>query len=398
LSIAHRTLTVTYSIGIERHFSQHPDVLEGSNEIMGGMCQSSACQRCEGMPAAIDGAGTLYLWFPLGHSLGKGLLSLQRAEARYQPVGDKQCVLVRLNAGDIEGVVAGLMAAFSGEEARDTKTLFLARREEPQLADFAQVMPLQQLSTLLQSSWLIDILEQERVTSFFQPIVLATDPSHIFAHEALLRGIDGNGALMSPKPMFDLARDASLLFQLDRVARLSAIRTAGRLGIGSHIFVNFNPSSVYDPAFCLRSTVQAIDEFGIDRDRVVFEVVESDSYSDLDHLRSTLDYYRNAGFRIALDDFGVGFSSFGLVGQLKPDFIKLDMSLIHNVHIDPVKAVIANNILETANQLGIETVAEGVEVQEELDWARDHRATFVQGYFIARPTDTPIPSVETAKF
>jgi EAL domain-containing protein (putative c-di-GMP-specific phosphodiesterase class I) len=98
---------------------------------------------------------------------------------------------------------------------------------------------------------------------------------------------------------------------------------------------------------------------------------------------------RSSGYRVALDDFGTGFASFDLVQQLRPDFIKLDMSLIRDVHSDPVKSMIASKILEIADQLGIQVIAEGIETQDELIWARGHGATFVQGYFIARPSDHP---------
>lgn len=346
---------------------------------------TNTCARCGCLPAVADGAGTLYLWFPLGHSLGKGLLALKRLGLAFHAVHDRQCVVVSVDGDELATTISALVEMFTAEETRDTKVLFMPGSDDPALDDFGRTTTLHQLDTLLQSTWVLDILEYERVTSHFQPIVHADDPDSVFAQEALLRGIMPDWTIASPGRMFDLARDANLLFQLDRVARLSAIRQAGRQGIDSYLFVNFNPSSVYDPEYCLRSTVQAVDEAGLDRSRVVFEVVESDTYSDLDHLIGILNYYRNAGFSVALDDFGSGFSSFSLLQQLCPDFIKLDMSLIRNVDRDPVKAVIVRRVLEIAQDLGIMSVAEGVETQGEMEWSRAHGASLVQGYFIGRP-------------
>jgi EAL domain-containing protein (putative c-di-GMP-specific phosphodiesterase class I) len=93
---------------------------------------------------------------------------------------------------------------------------------------------------------------------------------------------------------------------------------------------------------------------------------------------------------IALDDLGAGFSSLNLIHQLRPDFIKLDMDLVRNVHQDPYKAVITEKLLEIAQSLNIRTIAEGIECQEELTWVRTHGATFVQGYLIAKPAALPV--------
>jgi len=137
-------------------------------------------------------------------------------------------------------------------------------------------------------------------------------------------------------------------------------------------------------------TVQAIDEAGIPHSNIVFEVAESQHPPDMDHLIKILMFYREAGFLIALDDFGSGSSNLNLMHQLRPDFLKLDMQLIRNVHQDYYKALITEKMLEVAAQLEIKTVAEGVETVEELNWVRERGATFVQGYLIAKPTSPPL--------
>ena len=116
-----------------------------------------------------------------------------------------------------------------------------------------------------------------------------------------------------------------MLFQLDLAARLSAVREAMRHGIEDNLFINFTPASVYDPKFCLRSTVQSVDEAPLDPERVVFEVTETERAGDVEHLRNTVDYYREQGYRVALGDMGSEYSSLNLIHRLRPDFIKLDM-------------------------------------------------------------------------
>ncbi len=189
--------------------------------------------------------------------------------------------------------------------------------------------------------------------------------------------------------MFETARDAGLLFNLDRVARMKAIGEASGLGLESNIFVNFNPTSIYEPASCLRSTMTAIEESGISHSRIVFEVTESEHVKNDRHLRSILDFYRKSGFRIALDDLGAGYGSLNLLAALRPDFVKLDAGLIRDVDQDPYRAAIASKLLELAKELGVTIIAEGVETEEQWRWLLDNGADFVQGFFFARPAFPP---------
>jgi EAL domain-containing protein (putative c-di-GMP-specific phosphodiesterase class I) len=235
------------------------------------------------------------------------------------------------------------------------------------------------------------MLSEGRLTSHFQPIVRVEAPKEIYAQECLLRGISVDGDIISPGSIFEAARDNDMLFQVDLAARLAAVRQAVRHGIEDNLFVNFTPKSIYDPKFCLRSTVQSVDKSSQDHERVVFEVTETEQAGDVEHLRNIVDYYREQGFRVALDDMGSGYSSLNLIHRLRPDFIKLDMQLIRGVDDDPYKAVVAQKVLEMAQSLDVETIVEGVETREELEW--DRGATYAQGYLIARPASPPLKSL-----
>jgi EAL domain-containing protein (putative c-di-GMP-specific phosphodiesterase class I) len=234
------------------------------------------------------------------------------------------------------------------------------------------------------------MLSEQRLTTFFQPIVWTNEPTKVYAQECLLRGIENDGSLLYPAYIFGVARASQLMFQTDLAARGMAIREAARHNVKSNLFINFTPTSIYDPAYCLRSTVRAIREVGIPHENVVFEVTETDKIYGIDHLRDIVNYYREFGFRIALDDIGSGYSSLNLIHHLRPDFIKLDMHLIRRVDQDLYKATIARKILEIAQELDIRTVAEGIETTEEMNWVRDHGATFAQGYLIAKPSTLPL--------
>jgi EAL domain-containing protein (putative c-di-GMP-specific phosphodiesterase class I) len=273
-------------------------------------------------------------------------------------------------------------------EQADVRVMFQRDGQLMQLQDYFEIDSLSAFAAKAQSSWLIRMIEEERLLSWFQPIVRSADSSRIFAYECLLRGQDGS-KLAFPDRILAVAKGAGLLFQLDRAARLTHIHSAASFGIKGRIFINFTPTSIYDPVNCLRSTVEAVDEVNLPHDRVVFEVIESEHVADASYLRRIMDFYREQGFGVALDDIGSGYSSLNLLSQLRPDFIKLDRELITNVDGDAFKGIIAQKLLETAQELEIATIAEGVETEGEAAWLCGAGADYMQGYYFARPATPP---------
>lgn len=357
---------------------------------MSKSCSTSkncACRNVLRCPAS--DAGQLFLWFPIPHTQAKVTSHLRKLGIEYELMRERPGLSLYCQPGQAQEIAGNLATVLALRELRETQVLFIRGSMQPQLQDFSDIASLQRFVNFSQSDWLVDMLMNKQFVSHFQPIVSIQDTSEIFGYESLLRGLDEQGNMMPPAPIFEAASESGLLPQLDQVARLSTIAQAAQHQIKEHIFINFAPTALYDPSFCLRSTVEAIDQAKIDHNRVVFEVVESDDPQDLAHLRSVLQYYRDAGFLIALDDLGSGYSSLNLLHQIRPDFIKLDMDLIRDVHQDMYKASITEKLLEIAQRLDIGTVAEGIECIEELDWLRERGANFAQGYLIARPSAVP---------
>lgn len=299
------------------------------------------------------------------------------------------CVRVALYEGQVQLCTEGLVEALSEQEVEDTRALFVPGGQAPLLSDFARMTTLRALDVLGRSGWILDQIAEGRFTSFFHPIVHADDTTRTFAYEALLRGVERDGSLIAPEPILALAREAGLLLEVDVAACRAAIREAARHLEGLCVFINFSPAAIVDPEENLRALVAAIDEVAMPHDRIVFEVVEADRLADSPRLQEVLGGYRRAGFRVALDDLGAGWSTLNLIHRLRPDFIKLDRELIDGVHLDPVKGLIAGKLLEIGRGLGIGTIVEGIELQEELDWVRQHGADYVQGFLIGRPSVEP---------
>ncbi|EHQ52283.1 diguanylate phosphodiesterase [Ectothiorhodospira sp. PHS-1] len=351
------------------------------------------CQDCQVIERRTPGPGRLYLAPFLSHTL-KALH--KHLQVRGYPVhnGIEGVLEIRLDEGDLLPLSHVLRDHLSEAEMVDCQAVLLPDDQSFSIAHLPRTKSLHALLARAGSDWLMDIIETESLIFHFQPIVHTQRPDQVFAYESLMRGQSpGESALIYPDRLLEQARAAHLLFQLDRVARINAIRQATEHDIRCNIFINFNPTTIYDPAYCLRTTLAEAQRLGADPGRFVFEVVETEAVSDTANLRRIVDFYREAGFRVALDDLGAGYSSLNLLTELRPDFVKFDRAMVNGVDQDPFRQKVLTKLIEMAGELDIATIAEGVETRAEWDWLRGRRVDYVQGYLFARPA-TPPPAPE----
>lgn len=345
------------------------------------------CQRCRVHPYKPFDHGTLYLLAPIVHTTSK----LERVLSQHNIASVQQDNLLTITVNEQMTEIAELLSnQLSHAERHDTRTLFVAHGETLSADQLVNTRSLNELLAQVSSRWLVDMIEKDDLRMHLQPIVHAHDVTSVYAYECLLRGVSATGDLVNPKAMFDIAASAKLTYQLDRAARMAAIRTIIEQTITDYVFINFNPTSVYDPRTCLRTTFAAIEKAHINPQQIVFEVIESEYINDVPHLLNITTHYRREGFRIALDDLGAGYGSLGLLAELKPDIVKLDRRLISNIDQDKFQQSILQSLLDMAQHLGIETVAEGIERPEERDWLIEHGATYLQGYLFGRPQERPL--------
>lgn len=348
-----------------------------------------SCRGCEQIPLLPTEAGSLWLAPPLAHSLVKLLAALRTAGWQADGGGDA-LIRIATASGQLPTLLEQLSDWLSQTELARTKALFVRAGVEPGMGLLAAVEPLSHWIGLVRGQWLSGMLESARLTMHFQPIVHAREPERAYAHECLLRGLDGEGHLVSPAALFAAARGADMLFHLDRAARLKAIEDARRLGIETPIFINFTPTSIYDPAFCLRTTIEAARKTGWSPERFVFEVIETEELADTRDLVGILAEYRAAGFRVALDDLGAGYGSLTLLERLRPDIVKLDRDLITDIDCTASKQTIVSGLVGMAKDLGIAIVGEGVETRAEWEWLREAGVDYLQGFLFARPAQPPL--------
>ena len=216
----------------------------------------------------------------------------------------------------------------------------------------------------------------------FQPIVdVAT--GKVFAHEALVRGPNGEGAqsILS-------AVDPANRYAFDQKCRVTAIEMATRLNLaktGAHLSINFMPNAVYEPRACIRTTLTAAMRTGFPLDKIIFEFTE-DERLDTKHVLNILRSYRAMGFKTAIDDFGAGHAGLSLLTHFQPDIVKLDMDLIRGIDDDPVRRAVVKHIVHLLDELGVTPLCEGIETAEELTVITDLGVKLVQGFLLAKPS------------
>lgn len=226
----------------------------------------------------------------------------------------------------------------------------------------------------------------------FQPIIDWQQQS-IFAYEALVRGPEGQGAAWV---FAQVNKDNRYYF--DQACRVKAIETAARLGCSSYLSINFMPNAVYNPETCIQATLEASALYGFCKEKIIFEVIETEEIPDKGHLTRIFQSYARHGFLTAIDDYGAGFANLEWLQALKPNILKLDMALIRDIEQSPAKQAIVRSTIAQCELQGTTVLAEGIETAAELNWLVAAGVRYLQGYYFARPaleSLTPWSDIDT---
>lgn len=227
-------------------------------------------------------------------------------------------------------------------------------------------------------------VENDAVVVFAQPIAHSST-GDIASYELLMRlPGDEPGHLIMPGDFLPAAERLGLIRQLDRWMVMNAIRiVAERPEIGV-VFVNLS-GRVFSDEGLLEAIEEEFERTGADPSRVGFEITETAAISDVTCARELITGLRRLGCRLALDDFGAGFSSFYYLRNLPIDCVKIDGAFVQQLATSEEDRHLVRAIVELARALGIDTVAEYVEDEETLRIVREIGVTFAQGYHLGRP-------------
>jgi len=233
-----------------------------------------------------------------------------------------------------------------------------------------------------------DAIKGEGFSLFYQPIVgLGAGCQEIY--EVLLRMSDKHGKTLMPDAFLPVAERFGLLPDIDRWVITHALRALAQARAGGRDLVfsiNLSSQALADAA-----VVQLIRDGltlnGVPGSAVIFELTEQTAVRFLDRTRELTQSLIELGCRFALDDFGVGFSSFSNLKRLPVALIKVDGSFIKNLPAEPVDQVMVKSIVEIAKALGKEVVAEFVQNEACIELLRSYGVDYVQGSYLGRPTE-----------
>ncbi len=242
---------------------------------------------------------------------------------------------------------------------------------------------------------LLSILDKEKITTLFQPIIDLVQ-GNVTGYEGLSRGPQGS-ELYTPLSLIQTAKTINKTHELDQLFIKKAIENSKKINSSKLLFINVEPDMLLNKktekqyrSFIFNQKDRALNS-------IVFEVTERTVINDHVLFKKIIEDYRNHGFKFAIDDVGNSYSSLSRIMYTQPDFIKIDMALIRDIHEDSFKQALIQSIVQFASTSGIQVIAEGIESKNELATIIRLGVHYGQGYFIGHP-DVDMPkSIDKVK-
>ena len=227
------------------------------------------------------------------------------------------------------------------------------------------------------------------ITVYYQPIVRAVS-GRVCDEEALARWIDPVRGFMSPADFIPTLEDARLIYKLDLyivdrvLEKMKIMQDAGHPVIPQS--VNLSRSD-FDTCDIVEEIRKRVDASGFPRKMLTIEITESIIGSNFEFMTEQIRRFRDLGFEVWMDDFGSGYSSLDVLQSIKFDLIKFDMRFMQQFNEGDAGKIILTQLLKMATSLGIDTICEGVETEEQMQFLQETGCSKLQGYYF----DKPIP-------
>jgi EAL domain-containing protein (putative c-di-GMP-specific phosphodiesterase class I)/CheY-like chemotaxis protein len=242
----------------------------------------------------------------------------------------------------------------------------------------------QRATNLKEQAMLSECFEKQLLKLFLQPIV--TPEGNPIAYEALLRS--DHAVLDGPISILRIAERGNCVTEIGkRVFKLAADALA-TLRPEVSLFVNLHPLDLEDPDL-LSTHIAPLR--GLES-RIVMEITERSRLQDMARWEESIALLTRRGFSIAIDDLGAGYNSLSMLADLQPQYIKIDMSLVRNIHLEPRKRRLILLMVTFANATGGKIIGEGVENSEEARALIDCGVHLLQGYLYGKPAPHARPS------
>ncbi len=239
-------------------------------------------------------------------------------------------------------------------------------------------------------SWRDEIkkaIQTDNIVPLFQPIV--NRRQKIVKYEALMRlrrETDGKTELVSPFYFLEIAMKSKQYPKLTQMMIEKSFKVIAQSGQSISVNLSFEDIINTHIVNMLKTEIQK-HRIG---HLVIFEIVESSDIEDFAKVKSFITQFRKLGVRIAIDDFGSGYSNFSHIIELSPDFLKIDGSLVKEIDTDEKSYLMVRSIVRLAKHLKIETIAEYVSKKEIFDICYKLGVDYFQGYYFSEPLDAEV--------
>ena len=206
----------------------------------------------------------------------------------------------------------------------------------------------------------------EKVDFAYQPIINISDGT-VYGYELLLRNYE-NAGFKSIHDFFDTAYEDGVLYQVDLALREKGIEKYKKIKNykDKKMFYNIDNRVLEMADYSTGNTSKIITKHCIDSSNIIFEISERHKFQSVIDMKNVLTIYKQQGYKIAVDDYGSGYSGLQLLYYTEPDIIKIDKFFIENINIDYKKKLFINYGINLAHLLGIKVIAEGVESEEQF--------------------------------
>ncbi len=308
--------------------------------------------------------------------------------------------------GDTDVVVSVSIGIAIGESPTDTPAdllgdadmaMYLAKRNgKDRFEMFRAGLQDEVLTRLAMTADLRSAIEEGQLEVFYQPIVTAHDAIPIGA-EALVRWNHPRRGLVLPVEFIGVAESTGLIVPLGNWVLNQACRQThawrhdGIVDDDFYIAVNLSARQLAEPTL-VESVVRALHDSGLPGRALVLEITESTLMVNFDAGLERLLSLKDLGLRLALDDYGTGYSSLNRLGKLPIDIVKIDKTFVDQLTLEPEGAAVIKSVIDVTTALGLSSLAEGVEQPDQLAALDELGCDNIQGYLFARP----MPSVATA--
>jgi diguanylate cyclase (GGDEF)-like protein len=228
----------------------------------------------------------------------------------------------------------------------------------------------------------VKAINERRIVPFFQPI-LDIGGNRIAGYEVLSR-LEQDGEYLEAARFIEYAEKAGAINRLDPLVMEQALRRLAESGFSGYLFVNLSPRALAVADF-LTTLKKTVSDAGIAPEQIVFEITERDTVRNVAILERMVSELKRDGFKLAIDDFGSGFSSFQYLRRLPVDFVKIEGDFVINILNSERDRAFVQTIWRLAADLNIQVIAEHVEDEHVLAELREIGIEFAQGYHIGRP-------------